>query len=587
MYTGNRGDAAARSATGSRRNGFGPTRLFPFPSRLKTKVSRTAIPATTSTKQPSYFYNKAHLDTSYYYYYYYWTAHLNSRGCCMVHALLTKLADSVAADTSDVLMSPTATSLQNSRTNDSNIGMPLSRLPIHHRPERPASPIDDPPSRRARASRRHAALGRISSFTHRVAKILAHFGITIRLPRWIWFSLVSAFLIVWYFWEVHIEIAFYPKGWIESDIKKLEPLSGCFNAGRISPMYNLTAARGPKMHEVQAGVPLRLGMDCYDFAGTIRDPPGHRVKRKPVIYHTYWRADLAPFGERQAWLIRSFFATQDLTSASMVLWSNGDLNANPWIAAFTRTYSGSFETRIVDVEFLARDTALAKSDRLHTNDPKAWVDGDVIRLLVIWEYGGVWVDMDSLLTRDLGPLLDHEFVTQWDCYDKIYRPLNGALMHFHQHSPYLCEFFHIMAESTAPRPGTTDWGSTLYLKLWRRLVNAGIPAFKILPFCFSDGRSCRMDNRLPDPFVLDADTRAWGARREGLGEGGRLDKALGNVFAIHLHNQWEKDFPSRGWVERLLLSRYRKRLSGKKGRDGDTVTEREVESSTTVETPDT
>ncbi|KAG9004195.1 hypothetical protein FRB94_002627 [Tulasnella sp. JGI-2019a] len=496
----------------------------------------------------------------------------------MVHALLNNVAESVRMDETDALMSPTATSFHNSRTADSNIGMPLSRLPIHHRPERPPSPAESP-SRRLRGGRRNAALRGAFAVMHRVAKVLSYFGITIRLPKWIWFSLISALFVIWFYWEVHIEIAFYPKRWIESDIKKLEPLSGCFDPGKISPMYNLTAAMGPKSHEVQAGLPLRFGMDCYAFAGTIRDTPSTKAvaRRKSVVYHTYWRADLAPFGERQAWLIRSFFATQDLSSASMILWSNGDLNANPWIAAFSRTYSGSFETRIVDVDFLARDTALAKSDRLHTHDPKAWVDGDVIRLLVIWEYGGVWVDMDSLLTRDLAPLLEHEFVTQWDCYDKIYRPLNGALMHFHQRSPYLCEFFHIMAESTAPRPGTTDWGSTLYLKLWRRLVAAGIPPFKILPFCFSDGRSCRMDNRLPDPFVPDEDTRAWGTRKDGLGEGGRLDTALGNIFAVHLHNQWDKEFPVRGWVERLLLSQYRKRLSGKKGRDGDVKVEIEVE----------
>jgi mannosyltransferase OCH1-like enzyme len=37
---------------------------------------------------------------------------------------------------------------------------------------------------------------------------------------------------------------------------------------------------------------------------------------------------------------------------------------------------------------------------------------------LLWAYGGVWIDMDSLLTRDLEPLLEHEFVTQWDCYGK-------------------------------------------------------------------------------------------------------------------------------------------------------------------------
>jgi hypothetical protein len=34
------------------------------------------------------------------------------------------------------------------------------------------------------------------------------------------------------------------------------------------------------------------------------------------------------------------------------------------------------------------------------------------------------------------------------------------------------------------------------------------------------------------------------------------------VFAVHLHNQWEKNFPPGGWVERLLLRRYEKKLAG-------------------------
>jgi len=194
---------------------------------------------------------------------------------------------------------------------------------------------------------------------------------------------------------------------------------------------------------------------------------------------------------------------------------------------------------------------------LYSKDNLAWVDGDLVRLLVTWAVGGVWVDMDTLLTRDLIPLLEHEFVTQWDCYDKKYQPLNGALMHFRKHSPYLCEAFHIMARSHAPRSGTTDWGSSLYLKLWRRVVATGITPFKVLPFCFSDGRSCRLDNRLPDPFKADPSTWAGG---RSLDDGAELDQALGKVFAVHLHNQWEKRFPKDGWVDRLLLRRYENRL---------------------------
>lgn len=135
-------------------------------------------------------------------------------------------------------------------------------------------------------------------------------------------------------------------------------------------------------------------------------------------------------------------------------------------------------------------------------------------------------------------------------------------MRFHQHSPYLCEAFHIMANSPPPRKGSTDWGALLYLKLWRRLVAERVPPFKILPWCFSDGRSCRLDNRLPDPFQPDASggSEGWW----GFGEGASLDQALKNVFAVHLHNQWEKAYPKDGWVERLLLKRFERILGAVK-----------------------
>lgn len=131
-------------------------------------------------------------------------------------------------------------------------------------------------------------------------------------------------------------------------------------------------------------------------------------------------------------------------------------------------------------------------------------------------------------------------------------------MHFLKHSPYLCEFFHLMTTSPPPRSGSTDWGSLLYLKLWRRLIAGGIPPFKILPFCFSDARSCRMDNRLPDPFLKDGRTWAGGLGLQG--PDSPLQKTLKKVFSVHLHNQWERVFPPDGWVERYLLREYNKLL---------------------------
>ncbi|KAJ6599010.1 glycosyltransferase family 32 protein [Mycena vulgaris] len=383
------------------------------------------------------------------------------------------------------------------------------------------------------------------------------------------FILPSSLLLLvlgFYLYEPHIELAFYPRTWTKDQIFPVPALSGCFDEARVHPSYNLSdGLHGPRRTEVQAGMPLRLGIDCYDFAGTIqpapRNTPSSYLPDERIQYHTYWRNDLAAFGPRQEWMLKSFFATQHLPAARLVLWSNGILTPNEILIKYLNRFPDSFALRVVDIPDLAHGTPMEGSPLLAQKDAKAWVDGDLVRLLLLWNYGGVWVDMDSLLTRDLDPLLEHEFVTQWDCYDKIYQPLNGALMRFKQHSPYLCEAFHIMASSAPPRAGSTDWGALLYLKLWRALVAGGIPPFKVLPFCFSDARSCRLDNRLPDPFEPDS-VRAnrMGLWNGDMGARGTLDGALHKVFGVHLHNQWEKAFPEGGWVERLLLKGYDSRL---------------------------
>lgn len=54
---------------------------------------------------------------------------------------------------------------------------------------------------------------------------------------------------------------------------------------------------------------------------------------------------------------------------------------------------------------------------LEMADKKAWVDGDVVRILVLWAKGGMWIDMDMIMTgRDLRVLTESEWVIQWDCY---------------------------------------------------------------------------------------------------------------------------------------------------------------------------
>ncbi|KEI39912.1 uncharacterized protein L969DRAFT_16583 [Mixia osmundae IAM 14324] len=389
-----------------------------------------------------------------------------------------------------------------------------------------------------------------------------------RLLRWtVGLAALIAF-IFWWFFELHIEIALYSRGWVRSAIVDLHPLSSnCFTLANVQgSAYNQTIASAPKYHELQAGLAMRYGSDCYDFAGTIASEPlPGQILPEQTIYHTYWRGDLRPLGERQILLLLSILETQSQDHSTLILWSNTPQTfESSLLTPLMRKYSHRLDTRVIDHESLARGTPMQGSSLLgEAKDAKAWLDGDLVRVLVLYRFGGVWVDMDMLMTRDLRPLLESEWVTQWDCYgkscvaqaphgaedcdaaaEKPYQPLNGAVMHFLQQSPYLCEMLHIMANDVPPRAASTDWGSLMYHKLWRRLVANNHRPFKILPFCFTDGRSCRLDNRLPDPFASDppyTDSQ-WT----------ELARRLDRVFGVHLHNQWEKDFPLRGWVRRLI-----------------------------------
>jgi len=225
-----------------------------------------------------------------------------------------------------------------------------------------------------------------------------------------------------FLYEPHIELAFYSREWIQHEITPVEPLLGCFAPDRVSPHYNVSKyVYGPKRTEVHAGVPMRFDMDCFDFAATIQSPPQSYdptfvPSEDRIHHHTYWRVDLAPFGERQEYMLKSFFATQNVDNTRLIMWSNGDLSIYPILRKYLALFPDAFELHVADIKELARGTPLDGSNLLNSNDKKAWLDGDLVRLLVVWTYGGVWIDMDSLLTRDLAPLLEHEFVTQWDCY---------------------------------------------------------------------------------------------------------------------------------------------------------------------------
>ncbi|KAH9176686.1 hypothetical protein EDB89DRAFT_2123418 [Lactarius sanguifluus] len=66
------------------------------------------------------------------------------------------------------------------------------------------------------------------------------------------------------------------------------------------------------------------------------------------------------------------------------MWSNGDLSTNALLASYVARYPEAFELRVANIRELSKGTPLENSPLLSSNDEKAWLDDDLIRLLVIW-----------------------------------------------------------------------------------------------------------------------------------------------------------------------------------------------------------
>jgi hypothetical protein len=130
---------------------------------------------------------------------------------------------------------------------------------------------------------------------------------------------------------------------------------------------------------------MRQGLVCYDFAGTIHPSPSSSAlarDRPRTNYHTYWCTDLAPFGGRQEYTLKSFFATQNPHSR-LIIWSNGDLFGNALLASYVARYPDTFELRVVDMCEISKVRRSKIARCFFSSDEKAWLDGDLVHLLLV------------------------------------------------------------------------------------------------------------------------------------------------------------------------------------------------------------
>jgi hypothetical protein len=236
---------------------------------------------------------------------------------------------------------------------------------------------------------------------------------------------------------------------------------------------------------------------------------------EPVTFHMFWRErsggfwpTVRPFGRKQALPVKAFFATQDLSACSLTLWSDRDLSSNDWLKPFLPLLT----LRIYDAAAEVRGTPLESHRKVYTQrDSRAYRDGDLFRILILYKYGGIYADMDTVLLRSLGVFLDQEFLYQWDHFDNMYAP---ALMRLRPGSEFARE---LVDGLIAIPPGKYNWGRENV----RRAIDRG-KAITVFPSPFFN-TEWQADPKF-EPFKKTPQSA-------NLYEG---------AFAWHWHNRWEQ-----------------------------------------------
>ena len=300
------------------------------------------------------------------------------------------------------------------------------------------------------------------------------------------------------------------------------------------------------MHESRHWWYYSHAMSCMRLSRSIGPKHGYCAGRDPHVDEQRVYFHLTMFGpawRRQATLaVSSFLLTQNLSQSQLLIWTD-----RPWVELSDATdmqpilsaFASHVEVRLWSAydELLASDSLLSTSAAWYASidDSKGYLRGDLMRLLLLHNYGGVYYDADVLLLRDLAPMLGQQFLYKWGGHCD---ELNGAVVRMFKGSAVSSRLLDALYH-TPPRPNSVDWGNNLYSIIHSSQLTAQPTAaslrsqhFTVFPACFFNPNL--MEPGAFSPILRPELPKLW----PGLWYG---------PFAYHLHGEvWnEKGFAAR------------------------------------------
>jgi hypothetical protein len=146
---------------------------------------------------------------------------------------------------------------------------------------------------------------------------------------------------------------------------------------------------------------------CGSFSQISADciPIDHKYSKENLLYyHTYWRNGMHYMLTLQ---IKSYLVTQPLEYTKMVVWSEEKLS-HPDLQELKNKYPNNVIFKILNFSKLAEGTCMHKNPVFakFMQTIRIQMKSDVVRVMLLNRYGGVWADTDILFLQDLIPLIN-------------------------------------------------------------------------------------------------------------------------------------------------------------------------------------
>jgi hypothetical protein len=259
-------------------------------------------------------------------------------------------------------------------------------------------------------------------------------------------------------------------------------------------------------------------------------------------YHLYWRGR---FSTKHAFAVKSLLATPDAARGEVCLWLDVEdgyegHERNPALEPLRRRLS----VRAFDPSAECRGTPFEGAPDLY-REVSPTERSDLFRLVTLYKHGGVYLDLDMMVLRDLGELFREPFGAGEFCYRWSDQPYaNHAVLRLRPGS----ETAQAMVEK-AVEVGSCDPRALL------RFDDSDGIDLTVLPSAFFDPLWLHVDgaDRLEAPPFggFEGFFRKFGWRyrpKKGVESPREL---FPGAFAFHWHNQWDAPEPERSYFGRF------------------------------------